>query len=108
MLANDAAKPGAVAEPATTTPDQHANGSTTTGPLTSKPAAMAAEPTAAKPAAKPTDVGATSGPTVRTITGPAAEPIDAFSLGGSAILKRLLPVLGGLVVLALALRRLRK
>jgi carbon monoxide dehydrogenase subunit G len=43
--------------------------------------------------------------TVRTINGPAAEPIDAFSLGGSAMLKRLLPFVGGLVVLLLLLRR---
>lgn len=48
------------------------------------------------------------GPTVRKINGPAAEPIDAFSLGGSAVLKRLLPLFGGLVILLLALRRLRK
>ena len=46
--------------------------------------------------------------TVRMINGPAAEPIDAFSLGGGAILKRVLPMFGGLVVLLLALRRLRK
>ena len=47
-------------------------------------------------------------PVVRTINGPAAEPIDAFSLGGSAILKRLLPALAGLIVLFLALRRRSK
>ncbi len=47
-------------------------------------------------------------PTVRTINGPAAEPIDALGLGGHAVLKRLLPVLGGLVILLLVLRRLRK
>ena len=47
-------------------------------------------------------------PTVRTINGPAAEPIDAFSLGGGAILKRVLPLLIGVVVLLLALRRRSK
>jgi carbon monoxide dehydrogenase subunit G len=47
-------------------------------------------------------------PTVRTINGPAAEPIDAFSLGGSAILKRLVPIFGGLVILLFALRRRNK
>lgn len=61
-----------------------------------------------------TDTGSTTGaepsdepaPTaVRTINGPAAEPIDAFSLGGSAMLKRFLPFVGGLVVLLLLLRR---
>lgn len=44
----------------------------------------------------------------RVINGPAAEPIDAFSLGGSAILKRLLPLVGGFVILLLALRRRKK
>ena len=44
----------------------------------------------------------------RIINGPAAEPIDAFSLGGSAVLKRLLPLLGGVVILLLALSRRRK
>ena len=44
----------------------------------------------------------------RIINGPAAEPIDAFSLGGSAVLKRLLPLVGGLVILLLALSRRRK
>jgi len=44
----------------------------------------------------------------RIINGPAAEPIDAFSLGGSAILKRLLPLLGGLVILLIALKRRKK
>ena len=43
--------------------------------------------------------------TVRTINGPAAEPIDALSLGGNAMLKRLVPLLGGLVLLLLVLRR---
>ena len=48
-------------------------------------------------------------PTIRKINGPAAEPIDAFSLGGSAMIKRLAPVLGGLLVLILLLlRRSRK
>ena len=44
----------------------------------------------------------------RIINGPAAEPIDAFSLGGSAVLKRLIPLLGGFVILLLALSRRRK
>jgi uncharacterized protein len=48
-------------------------------------------------------------PTVRKIHGPAAEPIDALSLGGNAMFKRLLPVAGGLVaILLLLLRRSRK
>ena len=96
---------------------------------TSKPAPAPAAPTAstAEPAAStadataeagtaPADHASTNGATTqsapaaekRIINGPAAEPIDAFSLGGSAILKRLLPLFGGLVVLLLALRRRRK
>lgn len=47
-------------------------------------------------------------PAVRKIEGPAAEPIELSGVAGSAILKRLLPALGGLVVLLLAVRRLRK
>jgi uncharacterized protein len=66
-----------------------------------------AEPAAEATAAAGPESGAT--PTgKRIINGPAAEPIDAFSLGGSAILKRLLPLIGGLVILLLALRRRNK
>ena len=57
---------------------------------------------------KATQPTTTQPTTKRIIDGPAAEPIDAFSLGGSAILKRLLPLLGGLVILLLALKRRRK
>ena len=38
----------------------------------------------------------------------AAEPIELSGVAGEAILKRLLPALGGLVLLLLLLRRLRK
>jgi carbon monoxide dehydrogenase subunit G len=47
-------------------------------------------------------------PTVRKIDGPASEPIELSDVAGSALLKRLLPAIGGLVVLLLVLRRLRK
>ena len=47
-------------------------------------------------------------PVVRKIQGPAAEPIELSDLAGSALLKRLLPAFGGLVLLLLVLRRLRK
>jgi carbon monoxide dehydrogenase subunit G len=74
--------------------------------------AVAAAPTSATATPSGADAksadDAPSTPTVRTINGPAAEPIDAFSLGGSAVLKRILPLVGGLVILLLALRRLRK
>ncbi|MEI7617052.1 MAG: SRPBCC family protein [Actinomycetota bacterium] len=78
----------------------------------------ATQPAAAAPAAAgateaPADDNAAStaaasepaAPTVRIINGPAAEPIDALRQGGGAILKRLLPVLGGLVLLLLVFRR---
>jgi hypothetical protein len=64
--------------------------------------AHAAEAAAAA-AATPADA-----PKVRKIEGPAAEPIELSNLASSAMLKRLIPALGGLVVLLLVLRRLRK
>jgi hypothetical protein len=80
-------------------------------PEKAEPAAMAADPTTASTSsAEHASTNGASGPSgpsseKRIINGPAAEPIDAFSLGGSAILKRVLPLVGGLVVLLLALRR---
>ena len=65
--------------------------------------AHAAEAKVTTPAA-PTD----GQPTVRTIQGPAAEPIELSDVAGSALVKRLLPAFGGLVLLLLVLRRLRK
>ncbi len=77
----------------------------------------AAEPAAAAPAAEALVADAAdastsasvnnepAAPTIRIINGPAAEPIDALRSGGSAILKRLLPALGGLVLLLLMFRR---
>jgi carbon monoxide dehydrogenase subunit G len=47
-----------------------------------------------------------SGP--RQIQGPAAAPIELTDVAGGAVLKRLLPLLGGLVVVLLVLRRLRR
>ena len=69
--------------------------SSTTQPTTTPPTTTPPQPTTTPPTTK------------RIIDGPAAEPIDAFSLGGSAILKRLLPIIGGLVILLLALKRRR-
>ena len=69
-----------------------------------EPAAEAASTApAAEPDAEPVQ------PKVRTITGPAAEPIELSDLGGgAALLKKMLPAFGGLVLLLLILRRLRK
>jgi carbon monoxide dehydrogenase subunit G len=47
-------------------------------------------------------------PTVRKIEGPAAEPVELSELAGGAILKRTLPLIGGLVLLVLLWRRLRR
>ena len=45
---------------------------------------------------------------MRKIDGPAAEPVELSGLAGGAILKRVLPLIGGLVILCVVLRRLRK
>jgi len=65
------------------------------------PAAIGGDPTA--PAGNPT---ATSG--VRKINGPAAAPIELSDVAGYAILKRVLPVVGGLVLMLIIIRRLRR
>lgn len=51
---------------------------------------------------------ATGSPGVRKINGPAAAPIELSDVAGSAILKRLLPLVGGLVVLWIVVRRFRR
>jgi len=74
-------------------------------PATEEPAS---EPEVAATTAAPETNGATGAPTVRKIEGPAAEPIELSSAAGGAILKRALPVIVGLVIVAIVLRRLRK
>ena len=76
----------------------------TAAPTEAAPAEKAADGAAEAPAAAP----AAEAPKVRKIEGPAAEPIELSDLAGSAVVKRLLPVFGGLVILLLVLRRLRK
>ncbi len=73
-----------------------------------------------RPAAEHTPAGETTGgeasiaaaapaqPMVRTIQGPAAEPIELSGVAGPAIVKRVVPLIAGLVLLLLILRRLRK
>jgi carbon monoxide dehydrogenase subunit G len=84
-------------------------------PAASSAAKGATEPAAneapsAAPADRATGNGATtaSAPTVRKIDGPAAAPIELSDVAGSAILKRLLPLVGGLVLLWVVVRRLRR
>jgi carbon monoxide dehydrogenase subunit G len=82
----------------------------TAGSDTAAGASATAEPAttaAAAPDAAKTQA-ATGAPTVRKIEGPAAEPIELSGVAGSAILKRLLPAIGGLALLLVLLRRLRK
>jgi uncharacterized protein len=45
---------------------------------------------------------------VRKINGPAAAPIELSDVAGSAILKRILPLFGGLALLWIVVRRLRR
>jgi hypothetical protein len=62
------------------------------------------EPVAAAPSAP--NAGATPG--VRKIDGPAAAPIELSDVAGSAILKRALPLIGGVVLLWIIARRFRR
>ena len=65
------------------------------------------EAAATEEAGATTDASAAA-PAVRKIQGPAAEPIELSDFAGAAVLKRLLPLFGGLAVLLLILRRSRK
>lgn len=109
MLAKDATNPTPAVVPAET---PVGSATAPAGSVAETPVESVATPTDEAPTDEvpqgDVPVGEAPKATVRTINGPAAEPIDAFSLGGSAILKRLLPVFGGLIVLLFALRRARK
>ena len=75
------------------------------------PAAAAAAAAAAathQPAAGAHAKAAGEQPTVRKIEGPAAAPIELSGVAGSAVLKRALPFVGGLALLLLILRSLRR
>jgi carbon monoxide dehydrogenase subunit G len=50
----------------------------------------------------------TASPGVRKINGPAAAPIELSDVAGSAILKRVLPLIGGALLLWIVVRRLRR
>lgn len=72
-----------------------------TAPVTGPVAAEAGTHAAAADAPK-------VAPTVRKINGPAAEPIELSDVANTAMLKKALPFVGGLVLLLLILRRLTK
>jgi carbon monoxide dehydrogenase subunit G len=86
-------------QPATPTNGSAGNGATKADPVSSDAAtdAAPATPTANAPS-----------PGVRKINGPAAAPIELSDVAGSAILKRVLPLVGGLVLLWIIARRLRR
>lgn len=100
---------GAKAAAATTASSASAGGSAKTetvaapAPTVSAAAASPAAERGAGNGARSTDT-----PSVRKIEGPAAAPIELSDVAGSAILKRLLPLLGGLVLVWLVVRRLRR
>jgi uncharacterized protein len=68
---------------------------------------VAAEPVVAEVPDEPV-ISPTTGPTIRKIDGPANEPIELSGIAGPVMLKRALPIVGGLVLLLLILRRLRR
>ena len=68
---------------------------------------VADTPTAANDGADPAEQPVEVAPRVRKIDGPDTEPVDLAATAGPAILKRLLPLLGVLVVLVLLARRRR-
>ena len=76
-----------------------ADAAATTDPSPAESALGSDTPRAAAPAAEP--------PKVRKIDSPASEPVDLAGMAGPAILKRLAPVVGGLLLLLFILRRRR-
>jgi carbon monoxide dehydrogenase subunit G len=80
------------------------NGSATAG------SATASEAPAAAPAASPTSAATAeaTAPGVRVIESAPVEPIDLLDAAGAPLIKRLLPLIGGAVVLLLVWRVLRR
>lgn len=79
-------------------------------PAAADTATPAAEPAAAATGGASTagTSGAGAGDNVRKINGPANEPIELSDLAGNAVLKRVLPIVGGIVLLLLVLRLRRR
>lgn len=73
-----------------------------------EPATSAASEAGATEAPAATTPPPAAEPTVRKINGPANEPIELTDVAGSAVLKRALPFIGGLVLLLLVLRFRRR
>jgi carbon monoxide dehydrogenase subunit G len=97
MLADSETAPAAAAE-------QPAAAADTATPAAEPAAASTGGASAA--GASAAGAGATDG--VRKINGPANEPIELSDLAGNAVLKRVLPIVGGIVLLLLVLRLRRR
>ncbi len=108
MLTGDGAPTGdsgRTGGPAAADDDTHAAPASSRTDEPGEPAETAGTVAAAStPAAPPRAPSST----VRTIDGPEVAPLNMTDLAGSAVLKRLLPVLGGLVVALIAWRKLRR
>jgi uncharacterized protein len=76
-------------------------------PVVAAAVAAPVEEVVAEATAAPADAPKAA-PTVRKINGPAAEPIELSDVANTAMIKKALPFVGGLVLLLLILRRLTK
>jgi carbon monoxide dehydrogenase subunit G len=101
------AEPGAATVTDATVTDATVTDTTVTDTtVTDEPAAVAAEQTSASaPSDEAPRAAAGSGPTVRKINGPAAEPVDLAGMAGPAVLKRLIPAVAALLLVLLLFRR---
>ena len=104
VIAPSGAKPAESA--ATDTPATDAPA--TDAPATGAPADTAPAGKAAANGATATAPPSAAPSAVRKINGPAAAPIELSDVAGSAILKRALPLLGGLALLWIVVRRLSR
>jgi carbon monoxide dehydrogenase subunit G len=78
---------------------------TSTDSETSAPAPADTPPDTAAATAATHEAGAA--PQIRKIEGPASEPIDLMEVGGSSLIKRVVPALVAIVIVLLILRRRR-
>jgi carbon monoxide dehydrogenase subunit G len=100
MATNGADESGTAAAPA--------DGDEPAGTANSTARSVAPETTETTAASATDDAGDVPvTPRVRKIEGPATEPVDLAGVAGPAILKRLLPIVAGLLVLLFVLRRRR-
>ncbi len=98
------------AEPADETAAASGNGDESVSALGADTPKAADQGPAAAPVPAPTATAepAEPAPRVRKIDSPASEPVDLAGVAGPAILKRLVPVLGVLLVVLLLVRRRRR